>query len=95
MVIQKKPMCIRNYEAKTHVHEERGGGDDKPRSKLLQQDTKGKTYFWTQHRDSKNKDQFNHIVHPIPKEKTRNLPSRVANSVTERNFLCLGVYKTN
>ena len=39
-----------------------------------------------------NREQVKHIVHPIPKEKTRNLPNGVANSVMERNFLWIGVY---
>ena len=35
----------------------------------------------------RNKEQFKHIVYPIPKEKpTRNLPNGVTNSVTERNL---------
>ena len=39
----------------------------------------------------RNKEQFKHIVYPNAKEKTtRNLPSGVANSVMERNFLWLG-----
>ena len=41
----------------------------------------------------RNKEQFKHIVYPIPKEKkTRNIRSAVTNSVTERKFLWLGVY---
>ena len=38
----------------------------------------------------RKKEQVKHIVPPIPKEKTRNFPSGVANSVTERKFLWLG-----
>ena len=38
----------------------------------------------------RNWEQFKHIVNPIPKEKERNLPSRVTNFVTKRKFLWLG-----
>ena len=39
----------------------------------------------------KNQEQFKYIEYQKPqRETTRNLPSTVANSVTERNFLWLG-----
>ena len=95
MIVQGKPACIRDCESKTYVQEEKErkiGQKDKLR-KILLQDPTGKTCPQTRHRNKEIKSNSISLNTKNPqRETTRNLPIMVSNSITERNFLLLGVY---
>ena len=94
--VQGKLACIRDYECKTCVQEEKGrkiGHTDKLRQNLLLHNPIGKTCPHTQHRNKEIKSNSSTLNTKNPqRETTRKLPTMVTNYFMERIFLWLGVY---
>ena len=96
MTVQGNPrvyMTVNTKPAYRKKKEKKIGKTDKPRSNLLLQDPTGKTCPQAQHRNIEIKRNSSTLNTKNPqREITRNVPSGVANSIMERNFLWLGVY---
>ena len=91
----QKYAYVRDFWPKTRVYKE-GSGKKKAKIKPIKGSVNGKTYYKMQHRNREkqreNQEYQAHCADRKPQIKTRNIPSGVANSITERNSYGLGYH---